>query len=439
MKSLKNLTALVLAVILMLCFAGCSEKQEVTIKENGKSTIVQTVTISETEFTKADEFLKTNLYDGSLDELFGAGEYGEVTKEEYDELYKEITDVFDEFKTQSDLKGWTKTEGDEKYYSNIETESFSSLKELNSSMGTYSSFSSKSFWLYKGEEEVADIEDISLEEALKIIEESGFECEVVMSVTMPYEIEKTNGVLSNENKTVSFDVLDNSSVYYGVCKGSAAAWAKEADINKAILNQVKKQNTPGVPTYVRIGQYSASSNKVRWLMSNACNETEYQVYRKVNSGKWSLLATVNPLSDTSYDDEYYFHYIDKNVKSGNKYYYAVRSVLKGSGFTTYSKFSKVTSVYFVDLKTKPVARVAAGKKVVKVNIANKTKGTTGYEIQYSADKSMKKAKLIKSKNLPKVINTKYSKAYYFRVRKYVKSSVGTAYSAWSNVVQAKTK
>ena len=115
MKSLKNLTALVLAVILMLCFAGCSEKQEVTIKENGKSTIVQTVTISETEFTKADEFLKTNLYDGSLDELFGAGEYGEVTKEEYDELYKEITDVFDEFKTQSDLKGWTKTEGDEKY------------------------------------------------------------------------------------------------------------------------------------------------------------------------------------------------------------------------------------------------------------------------------------------------------------------------------------
>lgn len=96
----------------------------------------------------------------------------------------------------------------------------------------------------------------------------------------------------------------------------------------------------------------------------------------------------------------------------------------------------------IKLKAPKIKSVVSKKKSLKVKW-NKVVGITGYQIQYSTNKSFKKAKKLVVKGKTKMVGTirnlKSKKRYYVRVRSYKILKMKTVYSRWSNVKNKKTK
>ncbi len=96
----------------------------------------------------------------------------------------------------------------------------------------------------------------------------------------------------------------------------------------------------------------------------------------------------------------------------------------------------------IKLKAPKIKSVVSKKKSLKVKW-NKVVGITGYQIQYSTNKSFKKAKKLVVKGKTKMVGTirnlKSKKKYYVRVRSYKILKMKTVYSRWSNVKNKKTK
>ena len=103
--------------------------------------------------------------------------------------------------------------------------------------------------------------------------------------------------------------------------------------------------------------------------------------------------------------------------------------------------------YKVSFKIVPAATtlktVKPGKKSLTVKWDKQTKKTSGYQIQYSTSSKFKSAKTVtitKNKTTSKKISKlKAKKNYYVRVRTYKTVSKTKYYSAWSDVIKAKTK
>lgn len=89
-----------------------------------------------------------------------------------------------------------------------------------------------------------------------------------------------------------------------------------------------------------------------------------------------------------------------------------------------------------------IVKLTPKKSQISVKWA-KSSGATGYEIQYAKKSNFsgkKTVKITSGKTIGKTISKLSRKTkYYFRIRAYTKSSVGTAYSKWSAVKSTKTK
>lgn len=87
-------------------------------------------------------------------------------------------------------------------------------------------------------------------------------------------------------------------------------------------------------------------------------------------------------------------------------------------------------------KTK-IKKAKAGKKKVSLTL-KKVKGATGYRIKYSANKKLKKAKIIKAKKVNVVVKKlKKGKKYYFKAQAYTVVKGKTYYGKWSSVKSSK--
>lgn len=124
-------------------------------------------------------------------------------------------------------------------------------------------------------------------------------------------------------------------------------------------------------------------------------------------------------------------YISK-LKPG-KYRYEVKATNSAGIYTL------VNSSFTVRPKSTTVKSVSGGKKKVTVKWKKRTACSTGYEIKYAANKSMKnaKTKTVKGKNKASatIKNLKSGKTYYVRVRAYSTYTVNgvkqKVYSTWS--------
>lgn len=93
----------------------------------------------------------------------------------------------------------------------------------------------------------------------------------------------------------------------------------------------------------------------------------------------------------------------------------------------------------VTISTSKVNKLSKKKKAIKVSIS-KVSGANGYQIQYSTNKSFKKAKLKKiTKTSVTIKKLKSKKKYYVRVRSYKKTGKTITYSKWSPTKTVKTK
>lgn len=163
----------------------------------------------------------------------------------------------------------------------------------------------------------------------------------------------------------------------------------------------------------------------------------YKVIYKVNSDFGSSVVT--PLDDIKWTSS---NNSVATVTNGKvNFLKAGKATIKAtlSNDTTASVAIKVYPK--VPPKSK-IVKLTPKKTSVKLKW-NKSEGASGYEIQYAkkANFSGKKTvKITKATTLSKTISKLSRKTkYYFRIRAFTKSSVGTVYSKWSAKKSTKTK
>lgn len=141
---------------------------------------------------------------------------------------------------------------------------------------------------------------------------------------------------------------------------------------------------------------------------------------------------------------------DTNGKVMPSYYYTVSipSSKKMGSYKVTVKFrngisGSMTKSYTIGPKGTTISSVSAGKKTATVKWKKQTSNTTGYEIRYSTNKNMSKAKTVSvSKN--KTTSAKFSKltskkTYYFQIRTYKKDGKKVYRSDWSKAKSIKIK
>ena len=107
----------------------------------------------------------------------------------------------------------------------------------------------------------------------------------------------------------------------------------------------------------------------------------------------------------------------------------------GNGVTT---TSKVVVSRPGKVSVKKVVR-SKNNRNIKINI-KKVKGVTGYQIKYSTNKKLKKAKTVTTKSVKKTLKKLKKKTYYIKVRAYVVKSGNVKVTGdWSKIKKVKVR
>ncbi|MBR3148746.1 MAG: hypothetical protein IKF64_01115, partial [Eubacterium sp.] len=133
-----------------------------------------------------------------------------------------------------------------------------------------------------------------------------------------------------------------------------------------------------------------------------------------------------------------------NLKKNSAYKYKIRAVLSlADGTKVYGDKSNAYTAYTYPAKP-TLNSVKKAKKKKKLTVKwKKVSGVSGYQVQWSTNKSFsknKKSVYVSYKNASKTITTaKSKKKYYVRVRAYKTLNGKKVYSYWSTTKSAKTK
>ncbi|MGN1117902.1 MAG: phosphodiester glycosidase family protein [Acutalibacteraceae bacterium] len=175
---------------------------------------------------------------------------------------------------------------------------------------------------------------------------------------------------------------------------------------------------------------STAYNKVTLKWTAVSGATSYAVYRSTSkNGTYTRIGTAakNSFSDTS-------------VKTGTKYYYKVRAIIKVDKTNVYSAYSSVVSATPALAKATVKSVTASGKTV---NIKwSKVSGASGYIVYQASSKtgSLKKIKTVKSGSTT-AFAAKVSKSgtYYYVVKAYRTVGSKNVYGAASSRVSVKVR
>lgn len=127
--------------------------------------------------------------------------------------------------------------------------------------------------------------------------------------------------------------------------------------------------------------------------------------------------------------------------SGRKKVGTYQVTVKGTG--NYTGTAAKAPKFKILPQSTAVSKLAPGSKSFTVKWKKKTAQAAGYQLQYSAKKTMKGAKQVTVRNhkttAKEIAKLKAKKKYYVRVRTYQKAGGKTYYSAWSKVKSVQTK
>lgn len=157
----------------------------------------------------------------------------------------------------------------------------------------------------------------------------------------------------------------------------------------------------------------------------------YMIYRSDNGKTMKLVKTIKGSSVISWTDT-------KAIVNGYRYAYVVcpYKTVRGITYKSSQKAVKRT-VYLASGKITTAGNPLSGKISVKWS---KNNAATGYQVQYSKDKSFKSS-VVKTYKTNKTVTALYANCkkgvtYYVRVRAY-KKGTSTSYGAWSSVKKVK--
>lgn len=251
-----------------------------------------------------------------------------------------------------------------------------------------------------------------------------------ISITFPDKIIATNGVLSNEDKTVTFNGLERGKNWFAATEKSSESWLNDEPENyQASVDAIVERFIDGLVDY-SVYLYSDKSAYIEWFKVD--NATEYDVYTSTNGSTWKKIGATA-------DD----HFIFKNLTPGKKNYFEV--VAKNDYWST-ELDKPIYADYVVPLNTKATASIysiRASKNKALVKVKHLT-GADGYIVYMS-----KKNKSGTFKRVGKIydyyseyyngegaINT-FTKSlskgkYYFKVKAFQKTATKTYYTSASS-------
>ena len=350
---MKKFVSLTLAVVLMVSlFCGCTQEFRVKVNKSGSCTIgIMSAIPVET-----------------MEEMLASGEMS--AEDQAEMVIKKVNG--------------------EDCYVGEETKKFSSLKKA----GAY----------------MLDEEEVGLFEAFKLSTSSvtatameGLKDSMAMYegyvlklyVTMPYIITKTNGTLSADKKTVTFDMAKVEKMYAYTVKSSKG--------NKVYFEK----------EYLK-------TNDSAYLDWNAVKgATKYKVsYKASGDKKWQSVTTKKTAKTIT------------GLKAGKTYSFKVTAVTKKENYT--SMVTKVATLKAVTAKVK-----SKTDKSVKLTWS-KDKNADGYIVYKRASKKTDWTKVKSTKtNTCTVSKLKAEKTYYFKVIAYAKENGKTIKSS-GKALSAKT-
>lgn len=244
---------------------------------------------------------------------------------------------------------------------------------------------------------------------------------ITPSVTVKYG----DKVLKNgTDYTVSYPAAKNTGDYTVSVSGKGAYAGSY--VRRVFYIIPKKSSKPSVKS----GGQSSSSLTLKWD-STSGSPTGYELQEYTNSS-WKTIKTVSSPTATL-----------KSLKASSEHKYRVVAY-KTVNRTKYYGTASSALTTATNPKSVKLSSLKGGKKSVTAKW--KKTASSGYQIQYSTDKNMKKAKTIKassSSTSKKIGSLKKGKKYYVRVRAYKTIKADgkkyTYYSSWSNKKSAKAK
>ena len=171
---------------------------------------------------------------------------------------------------------------------------------------------------------------------------------------------------------------------------------------------------------------------IKWTKN--AQATGYKLYRKVNSGSWSLVKNITSNSTVSYTDT-------AATTNGAKYQYKIYAYKTSNGSTLTGAASSILTKYRL---TRPaISSITAASKAFTVKWGKNSKAT-GYQIMYSRSSSFasgnKTVTISSASTVSKKIASLLSgKKYYVKVRSFKTVGSTKYYSAWSAVKGITTK
>ena len=176
--------------------------------------------------------------------------------------------------------------------------------------------------------------------------------------------------------------------------------------DKTVYDSSKRNIKVSAP---KLGKVSSGYNFLKISWGKVSKANGYQVYRKINGGKWK---SVKYVSGTSYTD--------KNVKAGNTYTYTVKAYQTLNGKKIFSSYNKK------GISGKLTTAVSLKTKSKKITVSwKKTTGAAGYYVYRAASAKGKysRVKTITSGRTLKYVDSKVKKGktYYYKVVPYGKN------------------
>lgn len=419
---MKKIFALFLAILMCLVCVSCTGETTMKITEKGRiiRTIITTATkkelneyIAEIKASKGKEF-------AFLDGTFTMDE------DTIDEFIEEIKI----FKAEAKVK----TIAGEKVYVKEEVESCP-LKEINdyylNSAYFTGEFTTTDIWMYQTSSSIfKEIqEDVGFESDYANRAKELFNIKVTTSYVfkMPYKIVATNGNVIDDY-TVDVSNLSDVNYFYITTEKSTADWTKSQNLKEEIF-KMAKSDLESIKPVAYVSFEKKTTANLFW------NDNTYDkiiVQCKIGSGKWKTVATLDG------NDCEYTH---KKLKDNTKYSFRIQGYTTDDTLgTVYSDYSKTISL---DTKVfnAPKATVKAGKNSFTVKVTKNYKGANAYEIRYSTNKNMKKAKKqVATKRTQKVKKLKKGTTYYVQVRKIVYSTFYKPLNSdWSTIKRVTVK
>ena len=358
---MKKLLALILAIVMTaVVMCGCSQEQTVKVSKDGKTKISMLVAIPVE----------------MVEELGGEEALGEDAED-------------------MEIK---KIDGKDCYVEE-ETESFSTTTKANKYM--IENFGPEAEGYFKKFSVGKTVFSATIDNGLSAdLEESGIDIIVKLNISLPFIITKTNGQLSEDKKTVTFDIVkfEGKQIY-------------------AYTNQSDK----GATIYFK-KDYLKTNNSA-FLSWNAVEGAEkYTVQYKTDSDKkWTYASTKKTEKTIT------------GLKAGKKYTIRVTAVTKDAKYTS-------ISTYVTTLKTVS-ASYKATTKTIKLSWKKNT-DADGYIIYQKKSKSTDWVAIKRIKDPYTISYTikglKQNKNYYYKVVAFSTENGKTVKSS-GTTVNAKTK